>query len=88
MNKVNKKRVYFYAYYRTPKITLHLEDCPFCNYGRGLQTNILGNAIGCWHGGYTSYDVAQTAAQKMGKQIKTTPVNCKRCRPDGHVPYT
>ncbi|GAB3698589.1 hypothetical protein GCM10027592_23780 [Spirosoma flavus] len=82
MNKVNNKRVYFYAYYRTPKITLHLEDCPFCNYGRGLQTNVLGNAMGRWHGGFFSYEEAKDAAQKLEEKLKTGAVTCKRCRPD------
>ncbi|QMW03810.1 hypothetical protein [Spirosoma foliorum] len=72
---------YFYAYFRNPKVTLHVGSCRFCNNGKGMQPKKLGYLTGRWRGGYASFELALEAAQGFSQDLGVQPVYCQRCFP-------
>lgn len=73
---------YFYSYYQNPKITLHRSECGFCNKGKGMQHNKLGNSTGRWRGSFPDFEQAWEAAKEIGQQLGVEPICCLRCKPD------
>ena len=65
---------------------IHAGNCSFCNDGRGVQENILGEANGQWlpspANGYRSYQDAVIAAQPLAQAMNIHYQNCARCRPN------
>ena len=48
------------------KAIVHHGDCPFCNHGRGIHSNV-SNRNDQWHGCYPSVDAAMTKAISLGR---------------------
>ncbi|MBN8821269.1 MULTISPECIES: hypothetical protein [unclassified Spirosoma] len=70
---------FFYAYYRNPKVTIHKATCRFCNQGKGMQPNKCSCSTGRWRGSFSSFELALTAAQEVGKRLGVEPTYCQRC---------
>ena len=50
-----KMNFFHYRNYRNNYVRIHKGECRFCNYGNGLQNNILENDNGQWSRGFKTY---------------------------------
>lgn len=79
-------KVLFFHYMnpRNNYIMVHRGACSFCNFGNGLQNNILGNANGQWSKAFNNYEEAYLDAELIAQtmQGENTPINnCNNCNP-------
>ncbi len=58
------------------KARIHRDNCPSCNYGKGIHPG-SSEEHGRWHGPFGSLKEAVAAAQKSGGVMSL----CKRCDP-------
>ena len=59
------------------KAIVHHGDCPYCNHGRGIHSNV-SNRNDQWHGCYPSMDAAMTKAISLGRTDTRLCTYCKR----------
>lgn len=56
------------------KAVIHVDNCGYCNYGKGCHKNPLGRRNGQWHGPFRALEDAQKMAKDTGR-----PVRLHRC---------
>ena len=78
------KTFFYYKNFPSNYIMLHKGNCRFCNFGNGIQNNILGNINGLWSNEFNIYDEAFTEATQealLMPRINTFIKNCRKCNP-------
>jgi len=67
---------YVYENWRRKKAVVHKSDCPWCNFGKGIQQ--IDNGLNSrWLGEFPTLDKAISEAKMTNQPIKF----CKKCTP-------
>lgn len=61
---------------RTPRATIHLAECSYCNHGKGIHP-AADDSHGKWHGPFTSAAEAERALGRPDNTVR----RCKHCSP-------
>lgn len=60
------------------KAVVHRGDCGFCHEGAGTGRNVLGEQNGRWHGPFSSFEGAKSAAVGLADREYR---ECGSCKP-------
>ena len=78
----------FHIYTNNPNnyVRIHKSECTRCNFGVGVQNEILNGLNGNWQGPYLTYNEAWNNANNVAvllPRMNTQILNCAFCNPQG-----
>ncbi len=76
-----KKTFFVYWDKPEPHVKIHLCDCSYCNYGKGIH-NPKGKENSGWKGPFETYQKAKEQADIIGSKKNLPVTDCSICKPN------